>query len=89
MTKAAGRHDVLHWICNMASCTQEEIASYRSPDQNLFWQIYAKTDLTTTEQEIKMAIKRGFKGFALTVDAIRAGNRERDVRHGIEEFEEV
>lgn len=89
MTRAAARRNVLHWVCNMASCTQEEIASSRGPDQSIFWQIYAKTDLTASEHEIKLAIQRGFKGFALTVDAIRAGNRERDVRHGIEEFEEV
>jgi L-lactate dehydrogenase (cytochrome) len=85
MTKAAGKHDVLHWVCNMAGCTQKEMADARVSNQTLYWQIYAMSDLAVTEKEICQAIVRGYKGFALTVDAIRAGKRERDVRAGIEE----
>ncbi|RDW65082.1 hypothetical protein BP6252_10733 [Coleophoma cylindrospora] len=87
MTKAAAKHKVLHWVCNMASCTQLEMAEARAPDQTTFWQIYAMTNLAITEKEIKQAVERGYKGFALTVDAIRAGKRERDLRFGVEEFE--
>ena len=47
------------------------------------------SDLAVTEKEIKTAVQRGFKGFALTVDAIRAGKRERDMRTSIEEEEQV
>lgn len=89
MTKAASQCDVLHWVCNMAGCTQLEMAEARSPDQTLYWQIYAKTDLSISEDEIRHAIVRGYRGFALTVDAIQAGNRERDIRHGLEELEDV
>ncbi|KEF54107.1 uncharacterized protein A1O9_09902 [Exophiala aquamarina CBS 119918] len=64
----------------MASRTQEDIATARGPDQVVYWQIYAMRDLRKTEREIKNAVKLGFKGFALTVDAIRAGKRERDLR---------
>lgn len=46
------------------------------------------TDLTVTESEIKRAIELGYKGFALTVDAIRAGKRERDLRLTITETED-
>lgn len=56
-----------------------------SPSQTLYWQIYALDDLTVTEKEIKQAITLGYKGFALTVDALRAGKRERDVRLSLEE----
>lgn len=56
------------------------MADSRVPDQTLYWQIYAMTDLEVTERQIKEAVKLGYKGFALTVDAIRAGKRERDLR---------
>ena len=74
-------------MCNNAGCTQGEIADARSPGQTLYWQIYAMSDLAVTEKEIKSAMQRGYKGFALTVDAVRAGKRERDMRTSMEEDE--
>ena len=85
MTKAAAKHDVLHWVCNMASCTQKEMADARGSNQTQYWQVYAMNDLSVTEGEIKRAVELGYKGFALTVDAIRAGKRERDMRAAISE----
>jgi L-lactate dehydrogenase (cytochrome) len=38
------------------------------------------TDLAFTEQQVIKAVELGYKGFALTVDAIRPGKRERDLR---------
>lgn len=87
MTKAAAKQGALHWVCNMAGCSQQEMANIRAPNQTLFWQIYAMQDLAKTEREIRQAVVLGYKGFALTVDAIRAGKRERDMRVGIEELE--
>ncbi|KAF9893441.1 Cytochrome b5 domain-containing protein 1 [Aspergillus nanangensis] len=89
LTEAAGKHDILHWVCNNAGCTQREMADARSPAQTLFWQIYAVEDLSITEKEIKQAVALGYKGFALTVDAIRAGKRERDLRLRLEEEDET
>jgi len=37
-------------------------------------------DLAITEQQVRQAVESGYKGFALTVDAIRTGKRERDLR---------
>ena len=62
-----------------------EIAGARADTQTLYWQIYAKSDLRETEKEVREAIKLGYKGFALTVDAIRAGIRERDLRVSLAE----
>lgn len=87
MTKAAAKNGVLHWVCNMAGCTQEEMASARDPNQTTYWQIYAKANLEVTEKEIRRAVELGYKGFALTVDAIRAGKRERDLRMEAAEYE--
>ncbi|KAM0752584.1 hypothetical protein T439DRAFT_354078 [Meredithblackwellia eburnea MCA 4105] len=80
LTKAAGKAGVLHWICCMAGRTKEEIAAERMEGQTTFWQIYAMQDLSITEKEIKEAIKLGYKGFALTVDGVYLGKRERDMR---------
>ncbi|RFU30473.1 hypothetical protein B7463_g5875, partial [Scytalidium lignicola] len=88
LTKAAARHGILHWVCCNAGSTQQAIADARTPNQTTYWQIYAMSDLTVTEGEIKRAIELGYKGFALTVDAIRAGKRERDMRMSLSEDED-
>ena len=85
LSKAAGQYDILHWVCNNAGFTQQEIVDVRGPAQTLFWQIYAVHDLAITEAEVRQAVASGFKGFALTVDAIRPGKRERDIRVSLEE----
>lgn len=87
LTKAAGKHDILHWVCNNAGFDVEVMANVRVPEQTTYWQIYAMTDLAVTEREVKHAISLGYKGFALTVDAIWAGKRELDVRAGLSETE--
>ncbi|EIM91213.1 uncharacterized protein STEHIDRAFT_152872 [Stereum hirsutum FP-91666 SS1] len=80
MAKAAAEHNILHWVCNMAGSTKEDIASVRGPTQTTFWQIYAMTDLEVTAREVKQAVALGYKGFALTVDGVYMGKRERDLR---------
>lgn len=85
LTQAAGKHGVLHWVCNMTGCSQKQIADARGPVQTLYWQIYAMNDLSVTEKEIKQAIALGYRGFALTVDAIWSGKRERDVRLSVDD----
>jgi L-lactate dehydrogenase (cytochrome) len=87
LTKAAAKHGVLHWISNVAGCLQKEMTAAGALGQNQCWQIYAMSDLAVTEKEIKQAVKDGFNSFCLTVDAIRAGKRERDMRMGLDEDE--
>lgn len=41
--------------------------------------------LSVTEREVKQAISLGYKGFALTVDGVYMGKRERDLRLAVEE----
>lgn len=88
LTQAAGDNDMLHWVCNNAGRSQIDIAKARKPGQVLFWQIYAKSDLSVTEEEIRQAEKLGFKAVALTVDAIWPGKRERDLRAQLDEEDE-
>ena len=80
LTRAAARHGILHWVCNNGYISQKDMAETRAPGQTQFWQIYAMSNLDITTQQVKEAIKQGYKGFALTVDAIRAGKRESDLR---------
>ena len=64
----------------MSACSPDEIVSVKRPGQHVYWQIYAANDLEMTKKEVEKAILLGFTGIALTVDAIRAGKRERDAR---------
>ncbi|KAF3011544.1 Cytochrome b5 domain-containing protein 1 [Neopestalotiopsis sp. 37M] len=89
MTSAAAKYGVLHCVCNGAGCTPQEIAGASAGDQALYWQIYPKSDLRISEQEVRDAVAHGYKGFALTVDAICAGKREYDMRVAIAEEEEM
>lgn len=41
---------------------------------------YGSFSLEVTEREVKEAIALGYKGFALTVDGVYMGKRERDLR---------
>lgn len=42
--------------------------------------VYGPFSLEVTAREIKEAIALGYKGFALTVDGVYLGKRERDLR---------
>lgn len=53
--------------------------------QTLYWQIYAFKDLEITTKQVKQAVAVGYRGFALTVDAVHVGKRERDMRFTIAE----
>ena len=63
------------------------MADARAEGQPLYWQIYAMKDLETTKKEVEQAVALGYKGFALTVDAVHVGKRERDMRMNIAESE--
>ncbi|KAL2824837.1 FMN-dependent dehydrogenase-domain-containing protein [Aspergillus pseudoustus] len=88
LTKAAARHGILHWTCNNAAISLRDLADVRAPEQTTYWQIYASADLAVTERQVRQAIELGYKGFALTVDAIWAGKRESDLRANVVESEE-
>lgn len=89
LTQAAGDSGMLHWVCSNASSSQQELVEAGKKDQVLYWQIYALSDLRVTEEKIKSAAQLGYKGFALTVDATRAGKREGDLRSRIAEEDEA
>ncbi|KAJ5585766.1 oxidoreductase [Penicillium hetheringtonii] len=74
---------------SFACCGPKQLADARTETQTLYWQIYAMEDLSVTEKEVKDAIDLGYRAFALTVDAIHVGKRERDLRLIIKEEEDL
>lgn len=48
--------------------------------QTLFFQLYKHRDDDTAEKRVRAIEKLGYKAIFLTVDAVVAGNRERDIR---------
>lgn len=68
-------------VSSNASLSYAQIAEARlSPDQPLFFQLYKHRDDKIAEQRVREVVALGYKAVFLTVDAIVAGNRERDVR---------
>jgi L-lactate dehydrogenase (cytochrome) len=84
-TEAAARHGILQWACSNAGSTLKEMGDARAHGQILYWQIYASKNLEDTAKQVERAVAAGYQGFALTVDAVQVGKRERDVRFTIAE----
>jgi L-lactate dehydrogenase (cytochrome) len=68
-------------VSSNSSLSPAEIAAARvSPDQSLFFQLYKKRDSALALQKIREVEALGYNAIFLTVDAVVAGNRERDIR---------
>ncbi len=68
-------------VSSNASLSFAQIAEARvTPDQPLFFQLYKHRDDKIAEQRVREVISLGYSAIFLTVDAICAGNRERDIR---------
>ncbi|VDB86498.1 unnamed protein product [Peniophora sp. CBMAI 1063] len=81
ITRGAYKTGIIQMVSSNASFSSEQIASARgSPDQPLFFQFYKHKDDKIAEKRIKDIEAQGYKAIFLTVDAIVAGNRERDNR---------
>ncbi|KZV77493.1 hypothetical protein PENSPDRAFT_679048 [Peniophora sp. CONT] len=81
ITRGAYKTKIIQMISSNASFSSEQIADGRgSPDQPLFFQFYKHKDNKIAEKRIKDIEAQGYKAIFLTVDAIVAGNRERDNR---------
>ena len=67
-------------VSSNASLSYQQIAEARlSPDQPLFFQLYKHSDEAAKER-IREVEKLGYNAIFLTVDAVIAGYRERDIR---------
>lgn len=81
ITRGAGKCSVIQMVSTNASCSLEEMSSARiSPKQVQFFQFYKNKDNKAAEELLRRAEGLGYKAIFLTVDAIVAGNRERDIK---------
>lgn len=81
ITRGAGRTNIIQMVSSNASMSFAEIAASRyTPDQPLFFQLYKKRDTAAALDRVREVESLGYNAIFLTVDAIVAGNRERDIR---------
>ncbi|KAL6302198.1 FMN-dependent dehydrogenase-domain-containing protein [Sparassis latifolia] len=81
ITRGAGRTGIIQMVSYNASLSFAQIAAARlSQDQPIFWQLYKNKDDKIAEARIREIEQLGYKAICLTVDAVVAGNRERDIK---------
>ena len=81
ITKGAGRMGIIQMVSTNASFSPSEIAAARVyPDQPLFFQLYKKRDDFEAEKLVNEVEALGYNAIFLTVDAIIAGRRDRDIK---------
>jgi len=78
--KAAEKADTMFGISTMSTTSIEEIGSLTNSPK--LFQLYIHKDKGLTDDLIERCKKSGFNSMCLTVDAVVAGNRERDHRTG-------
>jgi isopentenyl diphosphate isomerase/L-lactate dehydrogenase-like FMN-dependent dehydrogenase len=88
MARAAAAADTAICLSSLASATPREVAE-AAPEGVRWLQLYCFRDRGVTRALIDEAMECGFSAIALTVDAPRAGRRERDFRTGFEVPAEV
>lgn len=72
---------VIQMVSTNASFSPSEIAAARIyPDQPLFFQLYKRRDDSEAERLVKEVESLGYNAIFLTVDAIIAGRRDRDIK---------
>ena len=81
MARAAAGAGTLLCLSTIATSRPSEIAA-AAPDAPRWFQLYLFRDRGITSALAEEAIEHGFDAIVLTVDAPRAGRRERDLRTG-------
>jgi isopentenyl diphosphate isomerase/L-lactate dehydrogenase-like FMN-dependent dehydrogenase len=88
MARAAAAAGTVMCLSTIATSRPAEIAA-QAPAAPRWFQLYCFRDRAVTDALIAEAVEAGFEAIALTVDAPRAGRRERDFRTGFEVPAEV
>ena len=83
MARAAAAAGTIMCLSMIASSRPREVAG-GAPAAPRWFQLYCLSDRGVTRALIDEAVESGFDAIALTVDAPRAGRRERDLRTGFE-----
>ncbi len=81
MARAAAAAETTMCLSTLATTRPGEVAA-AAPDGKRWFQLYCFRDGAVTRALMDEAVAHGFEAIVLTVDAPRAGNRERDLRTG-------
>jgi isopentenyl diphosphate isomerase/L-lactate dehydrogenase-like FMN-dependent dehydrogenase len=81
MARAAGSAGTVMCLSTLATRRPSEVAA-GAPDGRRWFQLYCFKDEGVTRALIEEAVDSGFEAIVVTVDALRGGNRERDLRTG-------
>jgi isopentenyl diphosphate isomerase/L-lactate dehydrogenase-like FMN-dependent dehydrogenase len=86
--RAAAAAGTLMTLSTIATSTPAEVAE-AAPGAPRWFQVYCFEDEGVTRALIEQAVEHGYEALVLTVDAPRAGRRERDLRTGFQVPAEV
>ena len=81
MARAAAGAGTLMCVSTLATATAREVAA-AAPGAPRWFQLYVLRDRGVTHALVDEAVDCGYQALVLTVDAPRAGRRERDLRTG-------
>jgi isopentenyl diphosphate isomerase/L-lactate dehydrogenase-like FMN-dependent dehydrogenase len=81
MARAAAGAGTLMCVSTLATATAREVAA-AAPEAPRWFQLYVLRDRGVTHALVDEAVDCGYRALVLTVDAPRAGRRERDLRTG-------
>jgi len=81
MARAAGAAGTAMCLSTIATSTPAEVAE-GAPDTRRLFQVYVLRDRGVSRHLIDQAVDTGYEALIVTVDAPRAGRRERDLRTG-------
>jgi isopentenyl diphosphate isomerase/L-lactate dehydrogenase-like FMN-dependent dehydrogenase len=81
MARAAADAGTLMCVSTLATATAREVAA-AAPDAPRWFQLYVLRDRGVTHALVDEAVDCGYRALVVTVDAPRAGRRERDLRTG-------
>jgi isopentenyl diphosphate isomerase/L-lactate dehydrogenase-like FMN-dependent dehydrogenase len=86
--RAAAAAGTLMTLSTRATATPAEVAA-AAPGAPRWFQLYCFEDDGVTRALVEQAVEHGYEALVLTVDAPRAGRRERDLRSGFQVPAEV
>ncbi|KAF8807536.1 hypothetical protein BYT27DRAFT_7165315 [Phlegmacium glaucopus] len=80
ITRASAKERIIQMVSSNASFSPHDIMEAADSTQTLFFQLYKHRSDEIAERRVREVERLGYKAIFLTVDALVAGNRERDIR---------
>ncbi|GAA5967853.1 hypothetical protein JCM11641_005786 [Rhodosporidiobolus odoratus] len=84
LVKGAGKTGIIYCPSNHASVSHRDLSAAALPSQTLFFQLYVHRERWRSEKQLADAKQLGYKAVVVTVDVPVPGNRELDLRTGLD-----